>query len=779
MNSLPIISAKEELIEKTAVSRRSLLRASALAGGGFLLGLYPRVAAQAQGPFPGGPPPQGAGRGGPQAGPGRGSPAPLSPANFVSISSAGIASIASPNTEMGQGSFNLLPMMVAEELDIEWKNVKIVRTDVDPKYGSQFTAGSTATPSNWVSMRQIGGAVRSMLIAAAARNWGVAPEECATASGRVLHAASGRSASYGELAAKAATLPVPDLRALRLKDAKDYKIIGTTTQGAETKDIVRGKPVFGIDMTLPGMLYAVFEKTPVSRGKAVSANLDAIRALKGVKNAFIVEGITAPPYVNYLFQDPGLESGVAIVADSWWAAQSARKQLQVQWDLGQWASQDSDQNASKAEELSRQPAARSLRKDGDPDAVFQRAGVRVIEGGFRFPFIAHSTLEPQNCTAHYQDGKVEMWSNSQLPQTGRQLVSRVLGIPLENVTVHMVRAGGGFGRRCYNDFMAEAAWISKVAGAPVKLLWTREDDMQHDYYRSGGFQYLKAAIDPNGKVVAWRDHFIGYGEGNTFVGDGAFNPSQFPASFIADYQVVSSVLPLGLKTGALRAPESNSTAWVLQSFLDDVAHAAGKDPVAFRLELLDSAPVPAAAPAGGFGGGRAGLNAARMRTVLELVADKSGWGKRQLPPRTALGVGFHLSAGVHVAEIAEVTVNSDKSVRVNKVWVAADLGSQVINPGMAEYVLQGAVMDGMSELMQEITLKNGRVVQTNFHQHPALRMPQAPQVEVHFVKTDNSPTGLGEPGLPPILPAICNAIFKVTGERINTLPFTKQGYRFA
>ena len=531
------------------------------------------------------------------------------PANFVSISPDGIATIASPNTEMGQGSFNLLPMMVAEELDIDWKNVKIVRTDVGSQYGGQFTAGSTATPSNWGPMRQIGGAVRSMLIAAAAQNWAVPAEECSTTPGRVVHTASSRSATYGELAAKAATMPVPAFASLKLKDPKDFKIIGTTTVGAETKDIVRGKPMFGIDVTVPGMLYAVFEKTPVSRGKAVSANLDAIKAMKGVKHAFIVEGVTAPPYVNYLFQDPGLESGVAIVADSWWAAQSARKKLQVQWDLGQWASQDSDQNAAEAEELSKQPPARSLRKDGDPDVAFQRTDVKVVEGAFRFPFIAHSTLEPMNCTAHFQDGKVEMWSNSQLPQTGRQLVSRVLGIPQENVTVHMVRAGGGFGRRCYNDFMAEAAWISKTVGAPVKLLWTREDDIQHDYYRSGGFQYLKAAIDQNGKVAAWRDHFIGYGEGNTFVGDGAFNPGQFPATVVRDYQVVSSVLPLGLKTGALRAPESNSTAWVIQSFLDDLAHAASKDPLTFRLELLDTAPAgaaPAAALPPGAGGGRGG-----------------------------------------------------------------------------------------------------------------------------------------------------------------------------
>jgi isoquinoline 1-oxidoreductase beta subunit len=737
----------------------------------MMLGLFPRRDARAQAPA------QGPGRGGFAR-------APLSPANFVSISADGIASIGSPNTEMGQGSFNLLPMMVAEELDIDWKNVKIVRTGVGPQFGGQFTAGSTATPSNWVPMRQIGGAVRGMLIAAAAQNWGVPAAECSTTPGRVVHSSSGRAAAYGELAAKAATMPVPDFSTLKLKDPKDYKIIGTTTLGGETKDIIRGKATFGIDITVPGMLYAVFEKTPVSRGKVVSANLDAIKAMKGVKHAFIVEGAPVTGnYPNYLFADPGLEAGVAIVADSWWAAQSARKKLQVKWDLGQLAAQDSDQTVAKAEELSKQAPARTLRKDGDTDAVFQRTDVRVVQSAYRFPIIAHNTLEPQNATAHYRDGKVEVWSTSQLPQTGQQLVARVLAIPVTDVTVHMVRAGGGFGRRCYNDSMAEAAWISKTVGAPVKLLWTREDDVQHDYYRPGGFQYLKAAIDQNGKVAAWHDHYITYGEGNSFIAEGGFDAGQFPAGLIRDYQVQSSVLPLVIKTGALRAPGSNCSAWVVQSFIDDVAHAAGKDPLALRLELLASAPAPAApaaGPGGGPpGGGRPGMNAARMRGVLELVAEKSGWGKRQLPPRTALGIACHYDHGGHVAEVAEVTVGADKKIKVNKVWVAADVGSHAVNPGAAEHVLQGAVIDGLSELLQEITLKNGRVVQSNFHQHPVMRMNEAPPIEVHLLKTNNTPNGLGEPGLPPILPAICNAIFKATGERVHTLPFTKQGFRFA
>lgn len=755
-------------------SRRSILRATAMAGGGLLLGLFDQPAAQAQAPA------QAPGQG--PGGPGRPGMArtPLSPANFVSISPAGIASIGSTNTEMGQGSFNLLPMMVAEELDIEWKNVKIVRTGVGPEFGGQFTAGSTATPSNWVPMRQIGGAVRNMLIAAAAQNWGVPATECATTPGRVVHAGSNRSASYGELAAKAATMPVPDFSTLKLKDPKDYKIIGTTTLGGETKEIIQGKATFGIDVTVPGMLYAVFEKTPVPRGKVVSANLDAIKALKGVKHAFIVEGAAVPGnYPNYLFADPGLEAGVAIVADSWWAAQSARKKLQVKWDLGPLASQDTALHPAKAEELSKQTPAQTLRKDGDTDAVFQRTDVRVVQSAYRFPIIAHNTLEPQNATAHFRDGKVEVWTTSQLPQAGRQLVARVLGIPVEAVTVHMVRAGGGFGRRCYNDTMAEAAWISKTVGAPVKLLWTREDDVRHDYYRPGGFQYLKAAIDANGKVAAWHDHFVTYGEGNTVIGEGRFDAGQFPAGLIRDYQVQQSVMPLVLKTGALRAPGSNCSAWVVQSFVDDVAHAVGKDPLALRLELLSSAPAAMAAPSAGGRPGRPGMNPARMRAVLELVAEKSGWGKRQLPPRTALGIACHFDHGGHVAEVAEVTVGADKRIKINKVWVVADVGSHAINPGAAEHVLQGAVIDGLSELMQEITLKEGRVVQSNYHQHPVLRMPEAPPIEVYFVKTNNTPNGLGEPGLPPILPAVCNAIFKATGERIHTLPFTKQGFRFA
>ena len=314
-------------------------------------------------------------------------------------------------------------------------------------------------------------------------------------------------------------------------------------------------------------------------------------------------------------------------------------------------------------------------------------------------------------------------------------------------------------------------------GPLSSLVWAREDEIRHDYYRCGGFQYLKAAVDRSGKIVAWKDHFVAYGEGNAFVHDGGFNASEFPAGHVENFLVQTSTMPLGLKTGALRAPGSNSIAWVMQSFIDELAHAAGKDPVQFRLDLLKTNSAPSGA---GRGNPRAmGLNPTRMSDVIQLAAEKSGWGKRQLPKGTALGVAFHFSHRGYFAEVAEVAVNANKKIKVNKVWVAGDIGSQVINPSAAENQVLGAIVDGLSEMIQEITLKDGRVVQSNYHQHPVMRMSQAPPVEVHFLKTNNPPTGLGEPALPPILPAVANAVFSATGERIRTMPITKHGFSFA
>ncbi|MBM4186241.1 MAG: xanthine dehydrogenase family protein molybdopterin-binding subunit [Gemmatimonadetes bacterium] len=721
------------------LSRRTFLEVTALAGGGLLLGS--RASAT-----------------------GRGRRAAALANAYIRIEPTGAIVIVAKNPEIGQGVKTSLPQLIAEELDVEWGQVTVEQAIADQsKYGRQFAGGSTATPMNYDELRRVGAAARQMLVAAAAGAWGVPASECETAKGVVHHRASGRSSPYRELTAAAAAVPPPDLKTVPLKDPKNFTIIGKPIGGVDNPSIVSGKRLFGIDVKVPGMAFAVFEKCPVFGGKVISANLEEIKVLPGVRSAFVVPGGT---------NLSGLLPGVAIVADHWWAAQSAREKLRVQWDEGSTAAQSSVAFAARAKELAT-GTGRVLRHDGDPDGAL--AGAKhVVEAAYQYPFLAHAPLEPQNCTAAFGNGKLEIWAPTQNPQPGRELCARTLGIAESDITIHLTRSGGGFGRRLANDYMVEAAWIAKEAGMPVKLLWTREDDIRHDFYRPAGFHFLKGGVDANGALVAWKNHFVSFGEGDRFVASAGLAGAEFPARFIPNYHLESSVMPLGVPTGFLRAPGSNALAFVFHSFLDELAVAAGRDPVQFRLDLLGTRGMVIDPD------GANGYDAARMRGVLELVAEKSGWGKRTLPKGSGLGVGFHYSHRGYFAEVVEASVTTNGRVSIAKVWVAGDVGSQIINPSGAINQVQGSVLDGFSEAMaQEITIEAGRAAESNFNDFPLIRMRNSPPVEVHFKITGYPPTGLGEPALPPAVPALCNAIFAASGKRIRSLPLSHHGLRWA
>jgi isoquinoline 1-oxidoreductase beta subunit len=677
---------------------------------------------------------------------------------YVRIGADGVVTIAAKVPEVGQGIKTALPMIIAEELDVDWSAVRIEQAIIDNKlYGRQVAGGSQAMNLEWDPMRRVGATGRALLIAAAAARWNVPVADLDTEPGFVVDKASNRRLGYGELAVAAAGLTAPDPASLTLKDPKAYRIVGQPLPQSDTPAIVAGQPLFGIDVRLPGMLYATFLKAPVFGAKVAKVDLAPAKAIKGVRHVFVVEGGA---------ELEGVVGGVAVVADTWWAARKGRDALEVTWADHPTSAQSSAGFAAKAAELHKQPPHRRDRGVGDVEQGLKDA-VKVVRADYSYPFVAHAALEPQNCTASVKDGKVEIWAPAQNPEDGRGLVAKTLGVRPEDIAIHVTRCGGGFGRRLLNDFMAEAAWIAKTVGAPVKLLWTREDDTQHDFYRPAGWHSLSAGLDKDGDLIAWRDHFVTFGEGEKFNRSCGMNATQFPFGATPNYALDISVMPLGVPTGWLRAPGNNAFGFVIQGFTDELAHAAGQDPVAFRRRLLGEPRLIGEAGKGD------SFHTGRMRAVLDLVAEKSGWG-RKTAKGVGLGVACHYSHLGYVAVVMEVEVAEGK-VKVRKAWAAVDVGRQIVNPNGAEQQVQGSILDGISvALGQEITIENGAAVQSNFGDFPLLRFAEAPDVEVHFVISDNKPTGLGEPALPPAPAALVNAIFAATGKRIRALPIGDQ-----
>jgi isoquinoline 1-oxidoreductase beta subunit len=734
-----------------SLDRRGFLKLSALAGGGLVLGFYLGPARRALGAdvikagdeLPGGA---------------------FAPNAFIRIAPDGAVTIFAARPEIGQGIKTSLPMVVAEELEVDWHSVAVLQAPFDPAaFGPQSAGGSTSTPSSYLAMRRAGATARTMLVEAAAQTWAVPADECYAESGAVLHRPTGKKLTYGELAAKAATLPVPGKDSVHLKDPKDFKLIGTRVGGVDNPKLVTGQALFGIDQKVPGMLHAVYQKCPVFGGKVVRANLDEVKAQPGVRDAFIIGGTD---------DLHGLMPGVAIVADSTWSAFSARRKLKVTWDEGPHAGDSWDSFAAQASQLAPNRGGHSLRDDGDVETALAHAA-KTVEADYVYRFVSHATLEPQNCTALVQGDRAEIWAPTQNPASGQKLVAQTLGLPAENITIHVTRIGGGFGRRLSNDYMVEAAAISQKTGVPVKLTWTREDDLQHDHYRSAGFHFLKGGVDAQGKICAWHDHHVGFGNSPEKISNG-LGADEFPGRFLPNFRSEQSVLVCNIPMGPMRSPGHNVFAWVIQSFIDELAHAAGRDPLDFRLDLLgDRGMVPGTGPKG------TPYNVPRMKGVLKSVAEKAGWGEK-LPRGQGQGLAFHFSHNGYFAEIAEVAVDRDGTLHVNKVVVAVDVGSPIVNLSGAENQVQGSVIDGLgTALAQELDLDHGRITQSNFDEYQLLRMPDAPPVEVHFLKTDYPPTGLGEPALPPLAPAVCNAIFAATGNRVRTLPISRTDLKWS
>ena len=702
--------------------------------------------------------------------------ATLHPNMFVGVDIDGTVHIVAHRSEMGTMIRTTLPLIVADELDADWKRVKIEQAIGDPRYGDQNTDGSHSIRNFYDAMRQAGATARFMLIQAAAQQWGVPPADCRTDLHNVVHPATGRRLGYGELASAASKFPVPKKEDLQLKKNDAWRYIGKGRDSNDLIDLCTGKAIYGMDARLDGMVYASVEHPPVFGGKVKSYNEKAPLQVSGVRQAIPIDPFRPP----CAFQPLG---GVAVIADNSWAAFQGRKKLNVVWDNGPNECYNSDAYRKELQETAHKPG-KIIRDEGDVDSAFAKGGT-VFEGDYYVPLLAHASMEPPVALAEFKDGRVTAWAPTQNPQAVQAIISQELGIAKEDVVCHVTLLGGGFGRKSKPDYVAEAAVLSKKVGRPVKVVWTREDDIKFDYYNAVAAMYVKAALDEKGRPTAWLQRSVfppipSIFDVNAVYGD----PSHLQQGWtdmpydIPNLRVENGPAKAHIRIGWLRSVANIYHAFAVQTFTDELAHRAGRDPAEYLLDLIGAPRTldlsKTRYPNYGASFDTYPWETGRLRRVTEMVVEKSGWGKRKSGRGSGIGIAAHRSFLTYVATVVEVEVNDDGDVAIPRVDTVVDAGL-VANPEVTRAQFEGAAVFGTSIARSgEITARNGAIEQSNFSDYPVTRMNEAPyQANVYIVDSDAPPAGVGEPGVPPFVPALCNAIYAATGKRIRELPLTR------
>jgi isoquinoline 1-oxidoreductase beta subunit len=703
---------------------------------------------------------------------------PLSPNIWLAIDTDGTVYIIAHRSEMGSGSRTAVPRIAADELDADWNRVKLVQAVGDEKYGDQDTDGSHSVRGSFDAMREAGATARLMLVRAAAKQWGVAETECSTEPHAVVHKASGKKLGYGELASAAAKISVPKKEDLKLKPKSDWRYIGKETSGYDLKEMVTGKAGYGIDSKMDGMLYANVAHPPVLGSTVKSVDDSATLAVKGVKKTHVLNTFKAP----IMFQPLG---GVAVVADNTWAAIEGKKKLKIEWNESDHKSFSSDEYRKELEATSRKPA-KVIREIGNVDGEFSKGG-KIVEAEYYAPMLVHASMEPPAALANVKDGKAEVWAATQNPQGTREAVASAVGLKKEAVTANVTLLGGGFGRKSFPDYAVEAAVLSKETGKPVKVTWTREDDIKFGTFHSCAAMYLKAALGKDGKPTAWLQRSTFPPIASTFddkaqvadAGEIGLGWSDLPYA-IPNHRAENGEAPAHVRIGWLRSVCNVFHAFAEHSFADELAHAAGKDSREYMLALLGPDRIipkeELAKDYPNYDGDYAKypIDTARFRRVVEIATENAGWGKKKNGNGFGMGLALHRSFLTYVATVVQVEMGKDGKVKIGRVDTAVDAGT-IVNPEMARQQFEGASVFSTSlAFYGEITAKNGSIVQSNFDGYPMARMNIAPRdTHVHLVESDAAPAGIGEPGVPPFTPALCNAIFAATGKRYRELPLSK------